>query len=308
MDLFWYMIIGVVIMAVAALITALYTGRLYKDFPKVIKAKVMREEKLVEVDPVNRTEEVRYRYHFKGRDKGNKMLTDTITYKEKKFKVGEKVSVHMADKGVTCRSDIPLWPAATSAICILLGFVFVFIYISGNRSNDLLQTQLQESITMLEHDTGYYVVTDTDVLFNGEKLGLVMLAGDASAVSTGDYGYILYEGEPHKESNSALVDAVHIAAAKVDADGTFETLDAALVEEIQGMGYEINTVSTLYAELAETAGEHTADDGHDHSHDLDVEEHQEIITTNPEETTAPSDTTTEEVVEATNEATESSEN
>lgn len=312
MDMFWWMIIGVVILAATALGTALYAWKLHKNFPKVVKAKVMREEKIEEINPVDRTKTIRYRYYFKGRDNGNKMLTDSITYKEKKFKSGEKVSVHMAEKGSVCHSDVPLWPAATSAICILLALVLPLAYVSNERAE---QAQI-EANTILQ-DTGTYVVTDKGVLFDGANTGLVVVDGITEYISTGDYGYIFYQGEPHYEGEGSLM-CVHALSLSVSQDGSVKDLDTALVDEITELGYIIDETESIYGDLVaaaegdasmeEIADDHEGHDheGHDHAaaetvtdevHDVVVESTETSDTISEETVTA----ATEEVVETTTE-------
>ena len=59
MDWFWYMIAGVVVLSITALVTALYMWKLYKDFPESMKAKVVSVEKW----PINEFKSG-YKYHF----------------------------------------------------------------------------------------------------------------------------------------------------------------------------------------------------------------------------------------------------
>ena len=302
MDAFWIMITAVVIFALGGLATALYARKLFLDFPKVVKAKVMREEKLEFDDPTSETTKVRYRYHFKGRDNGNKMMTDTITYKEKKFKVGEKVSVHMG-KGGVCHSNMPLWPVASSIVCILMAIVSVFVYVSATRT----VTNTENTIQL---DTGYYVVTDTDVLFQGDALGLVILDGDNSMVSTGDYGVMLYQEDAHDHSDSVLP-VIHTLSSNVSTDGTYETLSADIIAQVESLGYVINTVATDSQEIAEALGLTTEEEEHDHEHEDAVDEtesaetNEETNTTVEETDTATEDSTVDEnsdVAEDDNEA------
>lgn len=248
MDMFWWMIVGVVTLALVALVTALYMWKLYKDFPDVMKAKVVSAEKW----PINEYISG-YKYHFKGRNKGNRMMTDYVTYREKKFKTGEKITVRMSKDGQTCHSNFPLWPAATSAICILMSFVLIFVYVSNNRT--------QEDNTVLQ-ETGYYIVTDTDVLFQGDTLGLVKIEGGAHAVSTGDYGFVFYQGVPHYESENTDLMCIHSMGTSVFVDGTVDALDATLLEKVSDMGYTVNTVATVYDN-----GTNTEAEPHDHVHD-----------------------------------------
>ena len=284
MDAFWIMIIAVVIFALGGLATALYARKLFLDFPKVVKAKVMREEKLEFVDPTSETTKVRYRYHFKGRDNGNKMMTDTITYKEKKFKVGERVSVHMGAKGGVCHSNMPLWPVATSIICILMAIVSVFIYVSATRTTETTESTLQ-------FDNGYYIVTDTDVLFQGDSLGLVILDGDNSLISTGDYGAMLYQDDAHDHSDSILP-VVHSLSSNVSTDGTYETLSAEIVAQVESLGYVIDTVSTDSVELMEALGlTTTEEEEHDHDHEDVVENADESVADETETSPVESETT-----------------
>lgn len=290
MDMFWWMIGGVVTLALVALATALYMWKLYKDFPETMKAKIVSVEKVASDE-----DKEGYRYHFKGRNKGNRMMTDCVTYKEKKLRVGDKMTVRMSKDGHTCHSNFPMWPAVTSAICILLAFVVAFAYISDKQ----VQT-LPDNVEILAQENGYYIVTDAGVLFKGDNMGLVQLVGETPSVSTGDYGFIAYQGEPHYEYNDAALMAVHAAHVGVITDGTVETLDAALVEEVQGLGFTINTVSTIASEIV--VEEHYEGDGHDHSHDAPVTENETegTIPVESESATESSDTaaeSTEPVVE-----------
>lgn len=266
--MFWWMIGGVVTLALIALVTALYMWKLYKDFPEVMKAKVVSAEKW----PINEYVSG-YKYHFKGRNKGNRMMTDYVTYKEKKFKTGEKITVRMSKDGQTCHSNFPMWPAVTSAICILLALVLVFVYVSDRRSKEA---------SAIKQEYGHYIVTDTDVLLYGDTMGLVAIEGDTTVVSTGDYGFIFYQGAPHYESTEDALMCVHSLGSNVLTDGTVETLDSTVVSEIENLGYVINTVATTSSEIAPSE-EHYEGDGHDHSHEEIIVEDQGNATT-PEET------------------------
>ena len=252
MDAFWIMIIAVVVFALGGLITALYAWKLYKDFPTSVKAKVVS----VEAIP-NGEGKTGYRYHFKGRHNGTRMLTDTVVYKEKKFKTGEKVTVHMAAQGGSCHSNVPLWPVGGSIVCILMAIVSVFVYVNSTNATEVTENAIQ-------YDMGYYIVTDTDVLFQGDSLGLVILDGDNSLVSTGDYGAMLYQEDAHDHSDSVLP-VIHSLSSNVSTDGTYETLSADIVAEVEALGYVINTVATNSAELIEALeGTVIEEEVHDH--------------------------------------------
>lgn len=298
MDMFWWMIGGVVTLALVALATALYMWKLYKDFPETMKAKIVSVEKV----PIAEFKEG-YRYHFKGRNKGNRMMTDYITYKEKKLRVGDKMTVRMSKDGHTCHSNFPMWPAVTSIICILMALVLIFVYMSETQSpveNSEPNTFLQES--------GYYIVTDTDVLFHGDTMGLVMIEGGGiKAVSTGDYGFIFYQGEPHYENEGASLKCVHSISTNVLTDGTVDTLDHAIVDQVNDLGYTINTISTLYV----SEGIEEDAESHEHNHDIITDETQfvndseedsypEVSTESPNNTVAEDD-----VIEYTTSPTES---
>ena len=289
MDWFWPMIISVATLGIVALATALYAWKLYTDFPEIMKAKVVSVEKY----PINEFK-IGYKYHFKGRNKGNRMMTDYITYKDKKFKVGEKTTVHMSKDGQTCHSNLPLWPAVTSAICILLAIVLVCVYVSETQKEEV-----QEEVSLVTQEYGHYIVTDNNgpVLFNSENFGLVVVDGDTKAVSTGDYGFVSYQGEPHLESAEDSLHYIHAISISVVQDGTVDTLDAALVEEITNMGYVINTVATTFSDFA--TEEHVEGDGHNHG-DLEgevVDTPDETIHSTPDESVPESTGAQEEVVE-----------
>ena len=267
MDWFWWMIGGVVILAVAALVTALYMWKLYKQFPETIKAKVVSIEKIqVSEDSVGlekpQTKKYKYRYHFKGRNKGNRMMTDAVTYKEKKFKIGEKITVRMSASGGECHSSFPLWPTATSAICILLALVLMFVYVSDNK-----QTTMEENATTLRQESGRYIVTDTGTYMDGDTLGLIYIEGEVPYVSTGDYGPIFYMGDPHIDTNN--IPCVHILTATVSEDGAMENINVETLSKLESLNVTVDATETVYADLAaaESATQPNTDTSETHIHD-----------------------------------------
>lgn len=106
---------------------AVYGSKLNKQFPKTIKAKVMRIETL---------ESGKFRYHFEGKSNGRRIMEDIVTYKEKKWKVGDKVEVRMNTAGNKCHSDFPVWPTVLTVFFALVALITPFIFYASSVEHD----------------------------------------------------------------------------------------------------------------------------------------------------------------------------
>lgn len=254
----YYVIAAVCCLVAIAIVTAFIGYQNHKKYPKSFKAKVTR------IETVKDGDKVRYIYHLEGRDNGKRILTDPKQYKEKKYSVNERITVYAGKKGDACSINYPIWPTATSLLCLLLAVTVGFAYYADVNSDNSTDNTIGQ-------ENGYYIVTDSDVLMYGDNMGLFTISGGTEYVSTGDYGPVFYQGSPHYE-DGAVLQCVHAFTANVTTDGTYEDLPEDAVKRVENLGYTINKDVTDFQTLVDAASEiEETEDDHDHEHEYEEE-------------------------------------
>ena len=248
-----FMVVGVVLFICAAIALAVYGVLLSKRFPKTVKAKVTRIETL---------SNGKYKYHFECKSDGRRIMEDVVAYKNKNFKVGDKITVRMGKNGNTCHSNFPIWPVASSVLCAVLAAVVALSYFADKRNE-----QAAKEANQIYQETGYYIVTDTTTYFYGDNIGLTTLNRNEDYISTGDYGNVIFLGIPKYESGS-IIPTLNSAGSNISVDGTPEDLPDDVLQRIQKLGHIVNfdvTDSTTLIDANKELDEHDHD--HDHVHE-----------------------------------------
>lgn len=274
-----YIIFAIAFLLIAALF-GWYTYQLHKKYPKFVKAKVLRIE---QVDGKNR-------YWFSSKSGGGHIMSDESLYKDKPYKTHQRINVHMSECGTKCMSNMSIWPIAVSIAAILLSCTMVLAYFGEIRA----EKAAEEAAQTLYQETGRFIVTDSDLLMEGENLGLIRLKdADKTNISTGDYGNVLFFGTPHIEEGETLYD-IHALGNSVSEDGTAKDISAAVEAQVIAAGYTIDSSESVYVPPVQ---EESTED-HDHDHEHDHEEDNATVTENTENNEAEDETVTETITEA----------
>jgi hypothetical protein len=249
-----YMIVGTALFVLATIVLAIYSWKLSKQFPNLVKAKITR---------IETTPDDKYQYHFECKSGGRRIMKDVTTYKKKEFKVGEKITVRMSAKGNTCHSNFPIWPIVTSSVCLIIAIMIPLVFFAEKRSDEIAE----KAENSLYQETGYYVVTDSATFLFGDNLGLTKLNTSENHISTGDYGSVFFIGTPKYEEGS-LIPMITSLGSNVSEDGTVDNLPDGIIEQMKNLGYTINydvtdSVSIIESENSAVKDEESHE-GHDH--------------------------------------------
>lgn len=217
-----------------------FTWKQYTDYPIVTKGKVMRYEAQKEAGiDKNKT---KYYYIFEARHNGYHIVYDQKGYKDKTFKSHERITIHMNKKGDKCMSNISLIPFIVCMLSLILSAAMIVGYFSEQRNARLAE----QAENTLYQEAGRYIMTDTDVLFAGDSIGLVRLSGETGdGISTGDKGAIFFLGTP-KQDEEGKLNYVTPFTANVYEDGTPEDIDDFYIDKTIELGYTVNMEITEY--------------------------------------------------------------